>query len=132
MNYILTLDSEAFNALKSDFNQMLRKTLTTMLQKEGEVADVKITLKITLVKMDTPEGDEGEPGRELIIPKFEHKITAQMAYKDEKSGSVGGIDYELVFDKDKGEYIMRKIKGAQRSLFDQDDDESGYEYEGQS
>lgn len=127
MNYTLTLESEAFNALKSDFNQLLRKTLTTMLQKEGEASDMKIALKISLVKVTTPTDGEDGPTRDLIIPKFEHKVTAQMAYKDEKSGSVGGVDYELVFDQDTSNYVMRKIKGNQQSLFDTDDE--GYEYE---
>jgi hypothetical protein len=45
--YALTLDSEAFNSLKSDFNQLLRQTLSMMLQKEGEKAEMKLTLKIT-------------------------------------------------------------------------------------
>jgi hypothetical protein len=47
--YALTLDSEAFNSLKNDFNQLLRQTLFMMLQKEGEKAEMKLSLKITLV-----------------------------------------------------------------------------------
>ena len=54
-DYALTLDSDAFNALKSDFNQILRSTLNNMLQKEGEKAEVKVTLKITLTDGTAPD-----------------------------------------------------------------------------
>lgn len=37
---VLNLDSEAFNAFKSDFNMILRNTLATMQQKEVEDASI--------------------------------------------------------------------------------------------
>lgn len=102
--YELTLESDAFNALKSDFNMLLRKTLSTMIQKEGEKAELKLSLKITLTQGETRDLDEVryEAQREVILPKFEHKISTVMQYKDEKSGFVGGAEYELVWDRAKG------------------------------
>lgn len=87
--YTLTLDSDAFNSLKSDFNQILRSTLNNMIQKEGEKAEVKISLKITLTQSTAPDLEEHryEAEREVIVPKFEHKVTSVMQYKDEKAGS---------------------------------------------
>ena len=121
--YPLTLDSDGFNALKSDFNQILRSTLSNMIQKEGEKAEVKISVKITLT-----EGYEAE--RQIIIPKFEHKVSSVMQYKDEKSGITGGANYELVWDKDEMAYVMRPIEDAQLSIFDgADDDESNLDVE---
>jgi len=129
--YALTLDSDAFNALKSDFNQIFRSTLNNMIQKEGEKAEVKISLKITLVEGMTPDLKEVkyEAEREIIIPKFEHKVSSVMQYKDEKSGITGGAEYELVWDKDAVAYVMRPIKNAQMDLFEYSD-QSDYEYEG--
>jgi len=129
--YELTLESDAFNALKSDFNMLLRKTLSTMIQKEGEKAELKLSLKISLTQGESRDLDEVryEAQREVILPKFEHKISTVMQYKDEKSGFVGGAEYELVWDKVKGSYVMRPIKNNQMDLFEYSD-QSGYEYEG--
>lgn len=126
-NYKLTLDSDAFNSLKTDFNQMLRNTLNNMIQKEGEKAELKVSLKITLTEGMVPDLEElkHEAEREIIIPKFEHKVSTTMQYKDEKSGFVGGAEYELVWDKDAMAYVMRPIKNAQMNLFEYTE-----EYEG--
>ncbi|MGD9567554.1 MAG: hypothetical protein AB7V48_04430 [Sedimentibacter sp.] len=128
--YPLTLESDAFNSLKSDFNQLLRKTLSTMIHKEGEKAELKLSLKITLTQGETRDLQEPryEAQREYILPKFEHKISTVMQYKDEKSGFVGGEEYELVWDKDKRDYVMKSIKDNQMNLFEYDDHDD-YEYE---
>lgn len=127
--YTLTIESEAFNSMKTDFNQILRKTLSTMIQKEGEKAELKLTLKITLAQGYAPDLDEPrhEADREIIIPKFEHKVSTVLQYKDEKSGHVGGAEYELVWDEEKCSYVMRPIRNAQLTLFDEPQD---YAYEG--
>lgn len=129
--YALTLDSDAFNSLKTDFNQLLRQTLSMMLQKDGEKAELKLSLKITLTQGVAPDLEEHryEAEREVIYPKFEHKSSSVMQYKDEKSGFVGGAEYELVWDKEKCAYVMRPIKDAQLTLFDEPKDDS-YAYEG--
>lgn len=129
--YILSIESETFNSMKTDFNQILRKTLSTMIQKEGEKAEIKLTLKITLAQGTAPDLEECryEADREIIIPKFEHKVSTVMQYKDEKSGHVGGAEYELVWDKDKNDYVMRPIKNAQLTMFEGPVD-IDYEYEG--
>lgn len=130
-DYALTLDSDAFNALKTDFNQLLRQTLSTMIQKDGEKAELKVTLKISLTQGEAPDLEEPkyEAQREIILPKFEHKISTVMQYKDEKSGFVGGAEYELVWDKETMAYVMRPIKSNQIDLFEYSD-QNDYEYEG--
>lgn len=129
--YVLTLESDAFNALKGDFNQLLRKTLSNMLQKEGEKAELKLSLKITLIQGETRDLQEPryEAQREYIVPKFEHKISTVMQYKDEKSGFVGGEEYELVWDKEKRDYVMSHIKNNQMNLFEFDDEHDDYSYQ---
>jgi len=117
--YELTLESDAFNALKSDFNMLLRKTLSTMIQKEGEKAELKLSLKITLTQGETRDLDEVryEAQREVILPKFEHKISTVLQYKDELSGILGG-EYELAWDAETGTWAIRPIEDKQLSLFD--------------
>lgn len=129
--YALTLESDAFNALKGDFNQLLRKTLSTMIHKEGEKAELKLSLKITLTQGETRDLQEPryEAQRDYILPKFEHKISTVIQYKDEKSGFVGGEEYELVWDKEKRDYVMKPIKDNQMNLFEYDDVHDDYTYE---
>lgn len=130
-DYEITLESDAFNAMKSDFNKLLRKTLSTMLQKEGEKAELKLSLKISLTQGEARDFEEVryEAQRGVILPKFEHKISTVMQYKDELSGFVGGAEYELVWDKSKSEYVMRPIKDGQMDIFEYNrppDDEYDY------
>lgn len=113
----LTLEGDTFNALKADFNMVLRKTLANMQHKGAEAAELKITVKITL----SPENalDHGtDDDREITVPRFDHKVSSVMQLKSEKSGSVGGIGWELMWDKVAGQYLLVKVKDAQLSFFD--------------
>lgn len=123
--YALNLNSDAFNAFKSDFDAILKKTLNTMLQKESESAELTAKIKITLTPGTAPDLEISayHADREITSPKFNHKISSVMQIKDEKSGYVGGNDFELVWDREKGDYIMRAVKDAQRSLFEDDQPE---------
>lgn len=148
----LTIFGDAFNALKSDFDQVLKHLLYNMEAKESEEAQMSIALKITLQKDTTPDHEitAYAAEREIVVPKFSHKIRSVVTIKDEKSGFLGGKDYELVWDKETSAYVLRPVKSAQSdpqlSLFDEvDDDEQrsnahvdipdiddtdGYAYEG--
>lgn len=126
--YEVTIESGLFDGFKSDFNQLLRNIISNMIDKGGEKAEMRIVLKITLTEGETPDLEEVryEAQRETIIPKFEHKITTVMQYKNEKDGFVGGAEYELIWDKDRAEYVMLPIKDAQIGIFEADD---GYGYD---
>ncbi len=119
--WALTLSSDTFNALKSDFDQVLRKTLTNMENKESEQAELTVKLKISLMKEQAPNFDSLIPGaqREVIKPKFDHKVSSVMQIKDEKTGTLSG-NYELVWDGELGQYVMREIKYTQLSIFEYD------------
>jgi len=124
----LNLKSDAFNAFKSDFDSMLKHTLYTMEQKEGEVAQISISFKISLTKDSAPDTQitAYEATRDVIIPKIEHKLKSLIKIQDERAGYLGGEKYELVWDKDACEYVMREIKDGNPTLFDYiDDDEDG-------
>ena len=119
--FALTLSSDAFNALKSDFNQLLRQTLSSMEQKEAEEATINMKLGISLSKEMVPDPSivAYDAQREIIKPKFTHKVGSIIQYKDEKSGVISG-DYELVWDSSIKEYVLRKVTGGQTSIFDAD------------
>ena len=119
---VLNLDSEAFNAFKSDFNMILRNTLSTMQQKEVEDASITVKFDISLLQRVNPNVDAPDsPGeRDITSPTFKHKVADSMKIKSEKGGYVGGLDYELVWDKTKSDYVMKPIKDNHTSIFDDD------------
>lgn len=117
----LSLDSDAFNALKSDFNQMLKKTLHNMQEKGSENAELKISMKIHFCKGEEPDirVDDFNGTRELIIPTFDHKVSSVLQIKDECIGSLGGNKYELVINPITKNFVIREIVNPQQvTLFD--------------
>lgn len=116
--YALTLDSDAFNAFKSDFKTILNSTLNTMQQKDVEEASIAVKFEIKLEEGYAPDLEVTgyHADREIIIPQFKHKIVATMQLKNEKSGYLNGSGYELVWDKDSGAWIMRNVDNRQMSF----------------
>ena len=55
--------------------------------------------------------------REIIIPKFDHKVSSVLQIKDEISGTLGG-EFALVYDDVREDYVMREIINPQTSLGD--------------
>jgi len=123
-NYFeLKLSSDAFNALKSDFDSMLRQVLYSMEQKEAEEGSMTIKLDISLLKEHVTDYKSSIEGaqREIIVPKFKHKVTSTITYKDEKSGFLGGR-FELVWDPATSGWILREIDDGQTTLFDDEEE----------
>ena len=89
-----------------------------MESKESEQAELTMKLKISLTNDTAPDFSEVKykAEREIVRPTFTHKISSVMQTKCEKSGEVIG-DYELVWDKDSGKYIMRPIDNGQMTMF---------------
>lgn len=104
---ILKIEGDIFAVLRNDINMILKHTLHNMIQKKGEKAELKVSLKITL-------SDEG-----VLVPKFEHKVNSLLQYKTERDGFFGGYDYKLVWDENSSEYVLQPI---QDSLFDREED----------
>lgn len=122
----LSLDSEAFNGFKADFRQLLNSTLNTMQQKDVETASITAKFEISLQPCANPNlgAPDSPEEREIIMPMFKHKVTASMHLKAEKAGFLGGSDYELLWDRASGNYVMVPIADNQSSLFD-----DNYDYE---
>lgn len=128
----LTLDSEAFNGLKLDFQVVLNNTIATMQMKDVEHASITIKLDVGLTPAATPNIDapDSESERDITIPMFKYNVAAEMKTKSEKKGIAGGPDYELVWDKEKHVFAMKPIPTRkpkrdtnQATLFDDDEEE---------
>lgn len=117
--YPLTLESDTMKAFKSDFNTMLRRLLSMMEQQEAEEGTLNAKIVVKLVKDTTRDyqtnGYDGT--REITTPTFNHKVGIAMQFKDEKSGTLGG-NYEMVWDKELGAYVMVEIDNGQTSMWD--------------
>lgn len=117
----LSLNGDTFNALKSDFDSILRNTLSNMELKGADTAEMNIKLKISLTKDQTRDFEARYDGamRDIVKPKFEHVVQSVLQIKDKKDGTLSG-NYELVWDPDEQKYVMREITDGQTSLFDKD------------
>ena len=118
--YPLSLNGDTFNALKSDFEQMLRQLLTEMEKRDSEDATMTVKLNVELKKDQARDylcnGYDGT--RDITKPSFKHEISTVMQVKNKKTGSLGG-NYELVWDKDLMQYVMREIDNGQISMFNE-------------
>ena len=117
--YPMSLNGDTFNALKTDFDQMLRKLLSGMEKFECEEATLNIKVGVKLEKDQARDFEvhEYEAMRDIVKPTFKHEISSAMQVKDKKTGSLSG-NYELVWDRDSGQYVMRNIDDGQVTLFD--------------
>lgn len=110
----LDLNSDAFNAFKTDFNAMLKAILSGMEKNESENGEISVTMKIGLEERDII--DRGY-SRRTMVPSFSHKVVSKMQFKAEKKGSLSG-NFELKFDEKSGKYYLVEISDGQTSFFD--------------
>lgn len=124
--YPLSLNGDTFNALKSDYDAMLRQTLTKMEDLKVEDATITVKVAVTLEKDQARDFQANgcDAMRDIVKPTFKHEISTVMQVKDKKSGSLGGT-MELVWDQELGQYVMRPIDNGQTTLFDQPGEGSG-------
>lgn len=118
----LNINSDVFDPMKTDFNSVLKNTLRNMYSKQSDVAEITLKLKITLEEDTAPDIDSGRVTgtREIVKPLLSHKLSSVMQIKEEKSGSFNG-NYELVYDEDAKEFVIRPIEDAQMTFGDEFD-----------
>lgn len=114
---VLTLESNAFSKMKEDFNRILRRTLVNMQDKKSNEATVTIKLSVKLEDAEVPDYTSKHDTRTIKKPQFDHKISSVMQIKSEESGSLKG-EYELVWDGDLQDFVMKPIYDGQTSIFD--------------
>jgi len=119
----VNLNGDTFNSFKNDFNIILRKTLMNMEDKSSQYAEVTVKMKISLSEDQVPDATVVgyDAKRDVIVPKFEHTVSSVLQIKDKKGGALSGR-YELIWDRERGEYVMREIKENQMNLFDVEND----------
>lgn len=117
----LSLSGEAFATMRSDFNEVLHRTMRGMIDTEQDVAEIGVKVRIILTDSSAPDFTVagGQQTREITKPKFEHTITSVIQHKEKKTGSFSG-EYELVLDSETGTYVVRPIENGQTTLFDGD------------
>lgn len=117
----LNINSNAFENLKADFDKVLRRTLGNMQIKESDEATLTLKLSIKLTDMEVPDFDAAYPNamRKIHKLRFDHKVSSVMQIKTEESGHLKG-EYELVWDEEAQDFVMKPIDDGQRTLFDED------------
>ncbi len=127
--YEMNINSGAFKAMREDFDKVLTRTLKNILSKEGDCAELTVKLKIGLEKAKAPNfAPYGDPERDIVKPKFEHKVSSVMNIKDEESGSFKG-DYELVWDEELQDFVVRPVDNGQMDLFTRRDGDGNIIYQ---
>lgn len=124
----LSLNGETFQAMKTDFDTILARTLGNMTMKGANEATITIKLGIAL---ETANVGSYEAPNEVTKPSFKHDISSVMQVKDKRTGSLSG-EHQLVWDEDAKEYVLRKLGTEQMSMFDEEvapDDAYEAEYE---
>lgn len=114
----LSLKSDTFSSLSSDFDGMLRQLLQGMVDTGESAGTINIKVKVTLTEDSAPDFTVagGQQTRSITKPKFDHEVSAVIQRKDKRTGSLSG-DFELVRDGNGG-YVMRHIDDGQCNLFE--------------
>ena len=107
-----TLDAEAFETLRNDFDRLLIRTVGSMMRRNSDTATVTLKLDIDLLR--TSIIDEGAPDAvpNVIMPKLEHKVSSVIQAKAEEKGKAEGA-YEMAWDDLRNEYAMRPVSSEQ-------------------
>jgi len=113
---ILSLNSDTFAALKSDFDTVLARTIGNMTMKGASDAVLTLKLGVSLENsaVSTPDGI-----REITKPSFSHTISSVMQIRDKMTGQFKG-EYGMVWDEDNQIWVLRKIDNGQMTMFDDD------------
>lgn len=118
--FALSLDSEAFNGYKQDFNLILKDTIETMQKKGVDKATLTAKFEINLIPgINRHATGPGGEALYFTAPVIKHKVTANMKLQSEAAGTLGGTDWALVWDEEADDFIMVPVT-EQASMFDED------------
>ena len=118
------IENDNFQKFRDNMNKILKSTLRTMQEKDSESATISVRFDVSLKPGYAPDTQLQYPNaeREIIEPKFGHKIKSVIQLKDDVDGSDGGKGYELIWDSELGKFFMRPVGAQQVSLFDEAED----------
>lgn len=119
----LHIEDELLSGMRADANAVLQKLLQNMVEKDSMEGKLTISLEISLVPEWIPNNDpliEGNT-RRVLTPTFSHKVGSMMQIKKEAKGGKICDGYELVWDEERKEYVLRPIANTQQmTIFDTD------------
>lgn len=119
----LHISDDIFESMRQNTDMVLQKLVKDMVEKESFDGSVTIKIDIGLEQSFIPNFDPKVDGenRRALTPKISHKVGSVMQIKNEKKGDTNYEGMEVIWDPDKGEYVMRPIANTtQRTIFDAD------------
>lgn len=117
----LHIEDEVFKKMRMDADQVLQKLLKNMAEKGSLEGRLTITLDLSFTEEMVQNRDPDIEGETRIVhtPKFQHKVGSVLQIKNEQKGDMNCDGMEMVWDDEKGEYVLRPITGRdQMSIFD--------------
>ena len=117
----LHIDDDTFSKMRTDADQVLQKLLKNMAEKGSLEGRLTITLDVSFTEETVQNRDPNIEGETRIVhtPKFQHKVGSVLQIKNEQKGDMNCDGMEMVFDDEKGEYVLRPITGRdQMNIFD--------------
>lgn len=112
-----TLDAAAFNTMRADFDRVLVDTIGSMMTKSSDTATVSLKLDIDLLRTSVPDSNAPDGVRDVIMPRFQYKVSSVMQMKTEEKGKADGT-YELSWDDNRQEYAMKALSEGQITFYD--------------
>lgn len=110
-NMKVCLDGPAFEKFKSDFDAVLKDTLTKMVKNSIPEGSVTGKIKITL---ETRPNDFGVL---YVAPLFEHKVSGSTTQKLDLTGTTDDT-FSLETDLESGDFVLKEPKTAQTRMYD--------------
>lgn len=104
------LDGAIFEEFKSDFDTVLKDTLTKMLKNGIPEGSVTGKIKISLARTN----DFGVP---YLAPIFEHKVSGAATQKLDLTGTTDD-EFCLETDAESGDFILNEPESAQTRMDD--------------
>lgn len=115
----LQIDSDAFNALRRDFDLMLDKVLNKMLDKGANEGKLTLTLNIELDNARLTDPETGETYM-ATVPAIGHKIKTSIAMPADSVQTVT-VPPEFRLVQTRSGFMLEPKDSAQTSFFDEDE-----------
>lgn len=117
----LHIDDDTFKKMRTDADQVLQKLLKNMTEKGSLNGRLTIILDVSFTQETVQNRDPDIEGDTRIVhtPKFQHKVGSVLQIKNEQKGNMNCDGMEMIWDDEKGEYVLQPITGRnQMSIFD--------------
>ncbi len=111
----IEMNSTVFQKMRTDFDRLLSRTIRCLLEKNSSTATVSLKLDIELERITLIDEHSDTGTKEVITPRFSHKVSSVMQIKQEEKGASDGM-YELTFDDVACLYAVREFGGDQTTF----------------